>query len=219
MGELAVPLARYFDEVLAIDPDPGMLHMGECRAAKQKITNIKWQKGSSRTLTGVSQYFKLATMGQSLHWMDEEQTLKVLYRIIEPGGGILIVGTVPAGQNRTAAAKDELIKQTVAKYLGTHRRAGKYVYKQSDKKWESDVLPNSPFGAFEKREYVAKSTQNIDQIIGNLYSMSWALRSHFGSKINEFEDELRTGLSVISKPGQFENTVQFEAFFLKKSRT
>jgi ubiquinone/menaquinone biosynthesis C-methylase UbiE len=215
-GELALPLARYFSQVLAIDPEHGMLELGRQKAAAAGIHNITWRKGSSRSLKRVEGPFKLASLGQSLHWMDEEEVLKVLYGLIETNGGVLVVGSVPATQNEAVQAKDELIYGLIEKYLGFGRRAGWVMYKPSGRSWENDVFPNSEFGGFEKRKYTIKVVQNVDEIVGELYSKSWALRSHFGSRIDEFDNEIRTKLAGISQSEKFESNICFEVFFLKK---
>jgi ubiquinone/menaquinone biosynthesis C-methylase UbiE len=43
-GELAIPLAKYFENVLAIDPDEPTLHEGSKKARNLNIDNIAWQK-------------------------------------------------------------------------------------------------------------------------------------------------------------------------------
>jgi ubiquinone/menaquinone biosynthesis C-methylase UbiE len=98
-GEMAIPLANYFEKVLALDPDEAMLNEGRAKAKRLNISNIHWQAGSSKDLTDVEGPFKLITMGQSFHWMDEKPVLEHLYRLTEPLGGVVIVGTSPNTQN------------------------------------------------------------------------------------------------------------------------
>ena len=216
-GELAIPLAGYFERVLAIDPDPGMLVTGRAKAAKLKITNIDWQKGSSRTLTGVKDQFRLITMGQAYHWTDEVKTLQQLFEMTEPGGGLVIVGSGPVAQNRLAKRKDEAVTELLAKYLGPRRRAGRYIYKPSSLSWEKQLFPYSAYGGFKKRVYVIKVVRDLGQIVGVLYSMSWARREYFGPHLDDFEAELRQKLSSILAGQKLAEQVRFEAFFLTKN--
>lgn len=78
-GELAIPLAKYFEKVLAMDPEPAMLRLGR---AKTQPDNIDWRIGSSKDLTEVRRPFRLAGLGQSLHWMDEKRTVNTLYDLL-----------------------------------------------------------------------------------------------------------------------------------------
>jgi SAM-dependent methyltransferase len=219
-GELAIPLATYFDEVLAMDPDPEMLKQAKLKAQAAGTGNIEWQKKSSKGLKGVKGSFKLATLGQSLHWMNEKTAIDQLYELLEPCGGLFVVGggglSLLGSKDQNLQPKDVAIKNLVIKYLGPERRAGNSIYKSSDINWEQDLFPNSKFGEFTKRTYVTKIVRNINEELGNLYSMSWARREFFGSKIDEFEAELRARLSQISASQKFVNVLSFEAFFLIK---
>lgn len=91
-GELAIPLAKYFEHVLAADPDADMLAAGQAKAQKLKIGNIGWQKASSKELNHLKGPLWLVSMGQSFHWMDQEKVLDYLYDLIDRGGGLAIVG-------------------------------------------------------------------------------------------------------------------------------
>lgn len=216
-GELAIPLAKYFEQVLALDPEPQML---ERARRKPQPDNIEWKFGSSEDLTEVGGPFKLITLGQSFHWMDGQKVINQLYGLAERGGGVCLVGggsrEQPA-QNSLTAVKDETVKRLIEKYLGPKRRAGRGFYEPSGQSWEGDLLPNSKFGGFEKRIYQTKVVRSAEQELGNLYSMSWARRDFFGSKIGQFEAEFRQALGRIAPAGKFANKVYFEAYFLRKN--
>src|SRR3989344_4784929 len=66
-GELAIPLAEYFELVLALDPDEGMLKEGQKKAKEAHNTNIDWQKKSSKDISSLSGKFCLVTMGRTSH--------------------------------------------------------------------------------------------------------------------------------------------------------
>jgi ubiquinone/menaquinone biosynthesis C-methylase UbiE len=213
-GELAIPLAKYFNKVLAIDPDKGMLAEGRKKSSKYHISNIKWQKGSSKTLKKVEGSFKLVTMGQSFHWMDGEVVLRQLYRIVESGGGVAIVGTAPIRQNALSEAKNAVIKDLITKYLGPDRRAGKRIYKPTGEAWETQLFPKSDFASFEKKDYIIQVERNIDQIVGNLFSMSWASKKLLGPAALKFEKELKRKLTAISHNNIYFERVHFNMYLL-----
>ena len=219
-GELAMPLAKYFDNVLGLDPDPEMIEQAKLNSKRAKLNNIDWQIASSNDLTEVNRSFKLITLGQSLHWMDEITVIDQLYELLEPSGGLFIVGgggvSIFSQKNPNVQSKDAAIKRLVTKYLGPERRAGNSTYQPSDLNWEQNLFPNSKFGGFKKRVYKTKTVRTINQELGNLYSMSWARPEFFGSRINEFEAEFRHELSAIDGRGKFDNEVIFEAYFLVK---
>lgn len=108
------------------------------------------------------------------------------------------------------------MRNLVTKYLGSKRRAGKRTYQHSDLSWEQDLFPKSKFGDFTKRVYHVEVVRNVEQELGNLYSMSWARKDYFGNKISNFETEFRHKLLAIKPDGKFNNKLVFEAFFLVK---
>ena len=173
-GELAIPLAKYFENVHAVDPDDEMLMLGCNKANQLNIHNIEWQKGSSRALAKIKESFKLVSIGQSFHWMEPENTLNNIFDTLENNGHLIIIDSEPIKQNNITSRKDEIIKKVVKKYLGPKRRAGKYFYEPTGENWETELFPNSAFGGFEKCNYLVRMNRSTDQIIGNIFSMSWA---------------------------------------------
>lgn len=97
-GTLTIPLAAVVGEVVAMDPDPGMLDMGRRRAQADGVTNVRWIAGGSRDLALAGRPFRLVAMGQSFHWMDRDQVLEDLRRLIEADGGIALVGPGRGGR-------------------------------------------------------------------------------------------------------------------------
>lgn len=218
-GELAIPLAKYFENVLGLDPEPEMLEQATIKSKRAGTYNIDWQIGSSKTLNEVNKVFKLITIGQAFHWMANRTILNELYDLIEPAGGLCIAGapnSMNLPQNKITGRKDELIRQLLNKYIGPGRRAGNSMYKQSSLNWEKDLFLNSKFSKFERRIYKTKVVRNAEQELGNLYSMSWARREYFGTQRDQFEAEFMNGLSTISGHGKYTNQIEFESYFLAK---
>ncbi|MBV8681322.1 MAG: class I SAM-dependent methyltransferase, partial [Caulobacteraceae bacterium] len=87
-GTLARRFAPRVAEVVAIDPEPRMLAEGRRLAEAQGLANIAWVQASSAELGQLDGTFRAAVMGQSFHWMDRDQVLRDLHRLIEDGGGI-----------------------------------------------------------------------------------------------------------------------------------
>ena len=218
-GELALPLAKYFENVLGVDPETEMLDQADIKAKKAGVDTIDWQIGSSKTLKELNKVFKMITIGQAFHWMAHKRLLNDLHALLQPNGGLCICGapnSMNLAQNSTTSRKDELIRHLLSKYIGPQRRAGNSIYKPSELSWEKDLFPNSKFNKFEKRIYSTKVIRNAGQELGILYSMSWARREYFGHNLKQFEAEFRAGLKLITKQNKFINKIQFEAYFLRK---
>ena len=61
-GHLAVPLASYVDEVVAVDPEPEML--------AELPSHIRAVHGRAEDVDASWGTFRLVTVGRALHWMD-----------------------------------------------------------------------------------------------------------------------------------------------------
>lgn len=195
-GELAIPLAKYFTSVKAIDPDKDMLEQGREKTNKAHITNIMWQKGSSKDLSRLEEQFLLVTMGSSFHWMEQELVLNELYNLIRSDGGVAIIGGAKPLEFSSTKQKDKIIQEVINKYLGEERRAGKYIYTHPEKSFES-FLQESRFRDFKEHYYTVKLNRNIDEIIGLLFSSSFVSKKQLGKKAKAFETELRQKLSEL----------------------
>lgn len=215
-GEPTIPLARCFEKALVLDPAPEMLNEAQKKVSRAGIKNIEWQKGTFKTLTEVKGPFRLIAMGQSFHWMDQEDTLDKAYALIEPSGGLVIVGSEPIAQNPLGNLKNEAIKELINKYLGPERRAGSKLYIHPDKRYE-ELLPNSLFRNFEEHFYEIELARTIDQIIGHLFSMSWASKKLLGAQAFDFENELRKKLEAISDNQKFIERFRFSTYMFIKS--
>jgi ubiquinone/menaquinone biosynthesis C-methylase UbiE len=109
---LAVALAPFAGEVVAIDPAPEMLQEAAGNAAAVGV-RIDLRQGSSYELGPDLGLFRLVVMGRSFHWMDRPQTLGQLDRLIEAGGAIALCGgrTADLPENEWKPTYDAIIER------------------------------------------------------------------------------------------------------------
>lgn len=214
-GQLAIPLSPYFKKIIAMDPEPEMLKEGKLQAKRAKIKNIKWVRDGSDTVSPKTGKFRLVVIGRAFHWMDRDKILKKLYKMIEPGGGIIIV----AEHNIIPPIKikwKKAIKETIQKYLGAERRAGSGKYVESKEKYRI-VIAKSPFKKSRIINYKTTLKWTVPQIIGYLYSTSFSSRAVLGKKKKSFEKDLKQALKKINNNGHFTEKVNFEAIYMIKT--
>lgn len=205
-GQLAIPLARYFEEAVGLDPEPEMLSQAELEAEKAGVKNIRWLEGGSADLPDLQPQlgqFRLVTMGNAFHWMDQAATLANLDEIVEPGGGLVITGI---GSTTTFDEATEgwqnVMTGIVKKWLGETRRAGSGTYQPPTERFEQ-ILARSPFSQVERFEMNDTRLLTIDEIIGLLYSTSYASKAVLGDKQIRVEQEIRETLAQLNPAGTF----------------
>jgi ubiquinone/menaquinone biosynthesis C-methylase UbiE len=218
-GEMALPLARYFEKTFAWDPDPDMIRFGRQKAQDAGIDSIAFEQKSSHDLDTLTDTLRLVAMGQSFHWMDKPVVLRQLYDKLQSGGGVVIVnggGIDKTPQNDLTSKKDAAVKEIVTRYLGPKRRAGNTFF-VPPKEHYIDLLAQAGFQDVTETFYEYETTRSIDEIVGNLFSLSWASKAQFGDKAEEFDAEVRAALQKLSPSGTFEENVRFSCFMAVKS--
>jgi ubiquinone/menaquinone biosynthesis C-methylase UbiE len=91
-GPLALAFAPFVGKVIAIDPEPEMLRIARDEAARAGL-RIDFREGSSAELGPHLGAFRLGVIGRAFHWMDRQETLARLDRIIESEGRSCCSGT------------------------------------------------------------------------------------------------------------------------------
>ena len=209
-GILTVRLARLFKGAVGLDPDPAMIDEGRRAARERGIANITWIQGRAEALPAVAPGpYRLVTFGQSFYWTDEVRVAEAVYDMVEPGGALAIVGHKAEGRailpspGPPRIPHDE-IQELVRKYLGPTRRAG-----QSTAPVQAlslrDALDSTRFGAPRVifAPGVPDRVQDVEGVLSNYFSMSFAAPHLFGDRVEEFGGEVRELLRERSPEGAF----------------
>jgi ubiquinone/menaquinone biosynthesis C-methylase UbiE len=209
-GVLALPLARLVGEVVAIDPEPGMLAEGRKLADAEGITNITWLQGDSTTLHTLDLGQVLLTvMGAAFHWTDRDQLLKDLDHLIAPGGAVVLASGGAPGDVEPAPWL-EVITEVRTRYLGPERRAGSSTYSHP-KERHQDVVARSPFSKIEIARWDRTLTRTLDEVVGLQFSYSYSSPAQLGDQKDAFERDLREALTAFSPDGRFDELIRTEA--------
>ncbi|MEY9956780.1 class I SAM-dependent methyltransferase [Streptacidiphilus sp. MAP5-52] len=209
-GAISIPLSRYVREVIAVDPDAGMLDEGRKLAVEQGITNIDWRLGDSNRLDELGlDPLELVTLGQAFHWTERETLLSVLDHLITTGGAVVVVGGPAPGSIELPAWLD-VIAEVRARYLGSVRRAGSGTYTHP-KESHQELLAGSAFSQVEVARWDRTVTRTLDQVIGLQFSYSYSSPAQLGDHKDDFERDLRQALAEFSPEGTFDELVRTEA--------
>lgn len=218
-GQLAIPLAHEFEEVVAMDPEPEMLAEAAVLGRARAIANIVWLEAGSADLEGLRQSiggFRLVTMGNSFHWMDRDATLRTLHEIVTPGGGIAILGSGGSDSAWTPPETRSVLDAVVKRWLGETRRAGSGTYEHPTERHEA-IISRSPFRGLEVHTVSHREDWTVDELVGSLYSMSYASPFVLGANREAFESDLRSRLAALEPSGRFREDVTNHAILAWKA--
>jgi SAM-dependent methyltransferase len=204
-GQLFQVMAHYFDEVLAIDPDPDMVTLARQTAARSQLTNIVVRQLRAEDIEADAGPVRMAIFGASFHWMDRRRVGDKIYDLLEPGGQVAVLS--PGGIHSGTTEWEATIRQILDRHLGPERRAGGGVYCPGER--HEEALRHTRFKTFEVKDIVVREVWSIEQIVGYLNSTSYASKSVLGARAAAFERDVRTNLLGLRPTGQFEKLVEY----------
>jgi ubiquinone/menaquinone biosynthesis C-methylase UbiE len=173
-GSLAIPLAAYAGEVVAVDAEPEMIAELE-RAAPANVTAVE---GRAEQVDGRWGTFTLATIGRAIHWFDAPLVLDNLARLTPAVA--LCADDNRRSESRTlvhAIARELIDEPPGDRVTPTFRYA--------------DILTTSPFSDVEVLSVEIERMWTPDELIGYAYSTSSASPERLGDRRPEFERRLR----------------------------
>ena len=210
IGVLALPLAERVGQVVAIDPEPGMLTEGRAAAERRGLSNITWVQGDSTTMPHMQlEPVRLVVMGAAFHWMDRDQILQDLNTLVELDGGVVLASGGAPGEIDPPDWKT-VVDEVRISYLGPQRRAGKGTYSHPKERHEQ-VLARSPFSAVEKHSWDRTVTRTLSEVVNLQYSYSYSSPAQLGPDQAAFDADLRAALSKHTPDGVFHERVRTEA--------
>lgn len=173
-GSLAIPLAAYAGEVVAVDAEPEMI-AELSRAAPANVTAVEARAENVDEGWGS---FRLATAGRAIHWFDAPRVLDNLARV---------TSTVALCADDSRDSEAQTLALTLARDVidepPNDRLTPTFRY--------ADILPASPFSEVEVIEVEVERTWTPDDLIGFACSTSSASPERLGDRRAEFERRLR----------------------------
>ncbi len=191
-GQLALPLAPYFEQVVGLDPEPEMLEQAAVTARQRGVANVTWIEEGSEEVGPRLGMFRLVTIGRAFHWMDRDDVLRRLHPLVHPGGGLAVIDddTLVDGSSEWQGR----IQATIQQWLGPTRRAGNSVYVPPPEPHDVPIR-RSAFRNVETHTPTADRGWTLDGIVGYLYSTSFCSPAVLGEKRESFERHLREALA------------------------
>ncbi|MAX36367.1 MAG: SAM-dependent methyltransferase [Gimesia sp.] len=210
-GELAIRLAPRFQEVIAVDPDAEMLATAKQKARDQQVPNIQWRHHSAEQLTAEPGSCELVTIGAAFHWMDRPVMASRIKTWLQPQQPLVILGYTSIWSGN--AAWHPLVRNVLKRWLGEKRRAGSGEFNELAAPHEL-VLLDAGY-QLEEIRYEYSQAWTLDDLLGNLYSTSFASPAVLGEKRADFEADLRTTLLDFDRNGVYEEQMTFYALLAR----
>jgi SAM-dependent methyltransferase len=210
-GRLTLPLSHHFESVVAIDIDASMIEEAgriQKSFSSFRSSDIEWRVMAAEDVSREVGTFRLVTAGSSFHWMDRDLVLRKVQEVLAPGCGIALVGGISAWWEGPEEWQG-VVTDVIRRYLGERRMAGGGPATHMEGERFEETLTRNGWRVEFNRDYPADLEWDIDSVIGQLWSSSYANRRLLGERAGEFERELRTRLLKLRPEGIFRETSIF----------
>lgn len=212
-GTVILPLAGLFEAAVGVDPDAGMLAEARRRGEQTGVGNVRWVRARAEELPAGLGTFRVAVFAQSFHWMDQARVAGTVHRMLDPGGAFVHISDakdpLPTAGLPYPLPPADGIRDLVRRYLGPVRRAGRGVLPHGTPGGEAAVLARAGFAGPERLRVPADLVleRTVDDVVAFVYSRSDSAPHLFGSRLAEFDGDLRGLLTEASDGGRFAERV------------
>lgn len=214
-GVIALRLAHLFEEVVGLDPDPGMVQEAQRIAEERLVKNATWVQLRAEALPDNLGTFRFVTFAASFHWMDRPKVASAVKSMLEPNGAVVqIDGPAYRPEDLAQISGSQLLPyppppqkalvQLRTRYLGPDKRAGRGV-RNTSPSGEDEVFQAAGFRPAETVMVPdgRRLDRTIDELVASTFSSSPTAPHLFGDRLDEFEADLRALLTGASPSGLF----------------
>lgn len=211
-GQVFQVMAQYFDDVLAIDPDPDMVVHARRAIADLGLANVDVRQMRAEDLSAAVAPLRAAIFGASFHWTDRPRVADVIHGLLAPNGCLVVLS--PGGIHPETTAWEAPIRDALARHLGSERRAGGGVYRAGER--HEEALRRTRFETIEVADIPVHEAWSVEQILGFLASTSYASKAVLGDRAAAFEADLRRSLNAFASRGPLDKIVDYSVIIARR---
>ena len=207
-GVVALRLAHLFEQAVGVDADAAMVDEAVKVATERGVRNATFVHRRAEQLPAGLGAFRVVSFAASFHWMDRPMVARTVKGMLEPGGAVVHVDTLPreggGGDGPHPAEPLDAIADLRRRYLGPDTRAGQGV-RNSSPSGEDEVFQAAGFAPAEAVVVPDGRLleRDVDDIVAHTFSSSPTAPHLFGERLGEFEADLRKLLIEVSPRGLF----------------
>ncbi|GAB3768412.1 class I SAM-dependent methyltransferase [Microlunatus parietis] len=202
-GQVAIPMARRFRTVWAVDQEPDMIKVGAAEAARAGV-EIRWTCSSAERLSITDGDLELITVANAFHRLDRRAVARSARGWLRPGGALVIMGS---GRIPGEPLPDwESVVRTAIRDWHQSNPPATPTSDQSPpdqrKVSHEDLLVEEGYRV-SHRSFVVARERTLDEVIGHVYSRSNSTRRALGPNAADFEADLRQRLLARHPDGRY----------------
>lgn len=197
-GRVLEQFAPYFTDIVAVEPDRDMAKLARKRLQRWPVHVIESTAEDAHLPDGW--HASLVTIARSFHWMDRPLVLRKLEPVVAPDGIVAVFHDHSFWH--LDAPWCNTVRGIIQEFLGEQRQAGSGTYNAPARPFTQDFA-ESAFSNVHKQTFPIERHWTADQLVGILYSTSFASKALLGKQVGRFEHKLRAALHSISPNDDF----------------
>ncbi|HSX27846.1 MAG TPA: class I SAM-dependent methyltransferase [Candidatus Saccharimonadales bacterium] len=209
-GKVLERFLPHFTDIIAVEPEDEMMALAKRRLVPHMAadTSIHFVTGRAEDMEIPEEWHaSLVTICRAFHWMDQAAVLQKLNQIVAPSGVIAVLNDKSIWNLQEPWCI--IVKGVVQEILGQERRAGDDLFNPPKEPF-SQIFAASAFSKVEEFSVHVERTWTVDQIIGYLYSNSFAAKPLFGDYVEQFESAVHQRLEPLAEDdGTFKEHNEF----------
>jgi SAM-dependent methyltransferase len=209
-GQVALPLAKRFTEVVAVDQEEEMVAHGRTEADAAGVANVRWIVGSAETVE-VEGPFEVVTIGNAFHRLKRQVVAERAFSLLEAGGGIALLWSDPFGRadSEWQSAMGALFDHWMSKLEITDRVPAGW-QAAIDERPHEEVLVRAGFEYLGKHKFFSDQTWTVETFTGLVYSTSFLNLEALRDNREAFEADLSRLLHSYEPSGVAQASVSYE---------
>lgn len=210
-AQLGVAFAPQVAEVVAIDPEPAMLHAAARNAASAGV-RLHLIEGRAEDLAPSLGTFRIAVIGRAFHWMDRARVLARLDEHIDPEGAVILFGShhPETAENVWAQEYRQILEQYAVDDGGRAQR------RAPDWHSHESVLLDSHFAHLERVAIVERRRTSVDALIERAFSMSTTAPGRLGVSADALAEDVRELAAAHAVGGEVTEIVETGALIARR---
>lgn len=208
-GTLTFELHDLGVAVTGFEPNSAMLAAAQNKASDLGV-GIRFIDKTAEAVGAEEGPARVALFGRSFHWTDRALVLGRLDRVIEPGGGVVIVHEDSQTRSETRIGQVvEALKQDWCP---------EGIPGAANRSHHEAFLRDSAFSEVERVLYPVTRRWTVDDAIGHMFSTSYFNPKRLGSRVDMFEIDARSRLLALEPTGLFDERLAFSALYATRPR-
>lgn len=206
-GQIALPLAAWFADVVAVDQEEETVAFGRAKARAAGHHRIRWVAAAAETVE-LEAGFELVAVGTAFHRLDRPVVAKRIFSWLRPGGAVALLWSDTPAQG--SAAWQQALTALIARWMARAGTAGRLppgVGDGTQPEPHQAVLARAGLEHVGRWELVRQERWTAETLAGFMYSTSILSRDALGDRAPALERDLAALVDAHGTAG----TVQADA--------